>query len=91
MELKLFPIPKSGIRIKKTGPDSFDVECTDTDTADYHRLLGFFEQMLGGFGSFRFEYAGVVHPKCCFDTDSADFITNGPDRHSVTLPIKILR
>jgi hypothetical protein len=68
-----FPIPKSGVTIRKTGLDSFDIECIDTDTADYHRLLGFFEQMLGGFRSFRFEHAGVIHPKCCFDSDSVGF------------------
>jgi hypothetical protein len=91
MELKLFPIPKSEISIKKTGPDSFDVECSYLDSGDYHRLRGFFEQMLGRFGEFRFEYAGVVHPKCRFDSDAPNFATYGPDRHSVALPIKILR
>jgi hypothetical protein len=54
-------------------------------------LRGFFEQMLGRFGEFRFEYAGVVHPKCRFDSDAPNFATYGPDRHSVALPIKILR
>ena len=90
MELTLFPIPTCGIRVKTTGPDSFDVECADMDTADYQRLRGFFNQMLGRFGEFRFEYAGVVHPKCRFDSDAPNFATYGPDRHSVALPIKIL-
>jgi hypothetical protein len=47
--------------------------------------------MLGRFGEFGFEYAGVIHPKCRFDSDSPSFVTYGPGRHSVTLPIKILR
>ena len=92
MELKLFPIPKSGeFRIALTGPDSFDVECKDMDTADYQRMYGFFCQMAGRWGEFRFEYADTARPRCVFDSDSPSFVSDGPNRHSVTLPIKVLR
>lgn len=92
MEPKSFPIPNSGkLRITEKGPDLFDVECSEVDTADYHQLYGFFSQMLGRFGEFRFEYTSIVHPRCRFDSDSVNFVSHGQDRHSVILPIKVLR
>jgi hypothetical protein len=75
MEPKAFPIPNSGeLRITHKGPDLFDVECSQVDTADYHQLYGFFSQMLGRFGEFRFEYTNVVHSKCRFNSDSINFV-----------------
>ena len=92
MELKAFPVPKSGkFRIAETGPDSFDLECNDMDIADYQQVDGFFCQMLGRFGEFRFEHANTVRPRCRFDSDSANFVHHGPNQYSVTLPIKVLR
>lgn len=92
MEPNSFPIPKSGkFRITDKGPGLFDVECSDVDTADYQQLCGFFNQMGGRFREFRFEYTNLVHPKCLFASDSVNFVSHGPNRHSVILPIKVLR
>jgi hypothetical protein len=92
MSRDLFPIPNSGrVRIEPSGGDTFDVECSGMNSADNERLEGFFNRMYGRLMEFRFEHAGVIHPKCRFDSDSITFTANGPDNHSATLPIKVLR
>ena len=89
--LKQFPIPKSGqVNIVPKGRNAFEVESSGLNLHDHNLLMGFSLSMQGRFGEFRFEYAGVVHPKCRFDSDSADFVQHGPDDFSVTLPITIL-
>ena len=87
-----FPIPTSGkLRIIDKGPGLFDVECSDLNTADHQLLYGFFGQMGGRYREFHFEYNNIVHPKCRFDSDSVDFVSHSPNRHSVILPMKVLR
>jgi hypothetical protein len=91
MEENTFPIPNTGrTQITLGDEDTFSVECTGIDTDDHKRLVGFFGQMHGRFGEFRFEYAGVLHPKCRFDSDSVTFAQNGADVHDLAFPIKIL-
>jgi hypothetical protein len=91
-EEHLFPIPNSGrVSILQRGLGEFDIECSGFNSADYERLMGFFNSMYGRMLEFRFEHAGVTHPKCRFDSDSADFVSQGPDMHSVTLSIKVIR
>jgi len=91
MELKQFPIPKSGhVNIARRGFDLFDVECTGLNTHDERLLMGFGLSMRGRFGEFRFEYGGVVHPKCRFDSDSTGSVQHGPGDFSITFQIRIL-
>jgi hypothetical protein len=89
--LKQFPIPKPGhINIvPRAGMHSVSSAAAST-LQDHNLLMGFSLSMRGRFGEFRFEHAGVVHPKCRFDSDSAEFVQHGPDNFSVTLPITVL-
>ncbi len=99
-ERELFPIPKSGSTTIPSitsrplamglNTTTFEVRCSGVDTSDYHILLGFFNRMGGRFGEFRFEYRDMTYQKCRFDRDSVDFISHGPNLHSVTFPIKVL-
>jgi hypothetical protein len=83
----MFPIPNSArIEITSTGPHTFDLQCDGLNKSDHDSLVGFFCNMRGRFGAFRFEYGSHVHASCRFDSDSMDSLT----RDSVTLPIKIL-
>ena len=91
MDVKQFPIPNSGrVNIVPTCRNSFDVECSGLNLHDHNLLMGFSCSMQGRFGEFRFEHAGIVHPKCRFDSDSADFVQHGPNDFSVTFPVKVL-
>ena len=91
MDRELFPFPNSGqIAVVPMGSDTFQIEVSGMDTIDYQQLMGFFCRMRGRFGEFRFEHGGVVHPKCRFDSDVGNFSSDGPDKHSASLPIKIL-
>jgi hypothetical protein len=86
----VFPIPASGKFAVVPRRDGFEIQCIGVSASDNQLLTGFFCRIRGRFGAFRFEYAGVAHPNCRFDTDSADFITERPGVHSVIFPVKIL-
>ena len=88
---EIFPIPTSGQTIiAKTGPQTFEVTCSGMNAIDHAQLPGLFCRMQGRFRAFRLVRGSVVHPHCRFDTDSPNFVQDGPDNYSVTLPIKIL-
>lgn len=88
----LFPNPSVG-RITITSlslAKTFSIECTGLNTAERDNLVGFFIQMQGRFGSFRFEYGDIVFPLCRFDSDIGPWIKNGPGPHGLTFSIKVL-
>lgn len=92
MGLALFPNPSVG-RMAITSLSSaktFSIECTGLNKAERDYLVGFFIQMQGRFGSFRFEYGDIVFPLCRFDSDIGPWIENGPGPHSLTFSIKVL-
>jgi hypothetical protein len=69
---------------------TFSIECTGLNTAERDKLVGFFIQMQGRFGSFRLEYGDIVFPLCGFDSDIGPWIENGPGPHGLTFSIKVL-
>jgi hypothetical protein len=84
----LFPNPSVG-RMSITPLSSakiFSIECTGLNTAERDNLVGFFIQMQGRFGSFRFEYGDIVFPLCRFDGDIGPWIEND----GLTFTIKVL-
>jgi hypothetical protein len=90
MGQEIFPIPGSGQTRTIPGTESeFTVECAGINKTDHDRLEGFFARMQGPFGEFRFEYAGIVCPKCRFDSDTSTF-SSGPVAYSVAFPIQVL-
>lgn len=85
----VFPIPKSGrTQIIPTGADTFDVKCTGMNSIDNDALLVFCN--MGGHRDFQFEYEGVVHQQCRFDSGGVPFEAK-PLSNNVVLPIKVLK
>ena len=88
-----FPIPNAGrMMVTPLASDkTFSVECTGLSRAERDLLMGFFMQMRGRFGSFRFEYGKIRFAECRFDSDTGPWMDGGPGPYSLTFPIKILR
>lgn len=92
MTLETFPIPQTGRVTITPCAGGFEVRCQDFGSSDYERLMGFFNRMMGRFGTFRFEGFGRTHERCRFDSDSASFASDHrTDTHSVVLPISVER
>jgi hypothetical protein len=88
-DLPLFPIPSSGhTRVDSLSARTFLVECTRLGKSDYERLMGFFNQMAGRFGAFRFEYRTINLPQCHFASDQLTSEQIGPGLFRFTLPIE---
>ena len=92
-KLELFPSPASGrVFIQQVASDRYILNCTDLTLADLQLLEGFFCRMGGRFRAFRFvsKDGQLRIPHCRFDSDSADFHRDAPDRGSAMLAIKVL-
>jgi hypothetical protein len=85
------PIPASGqVRVKQTGRDTFELECSEVNQSDHDKLIGFCLSMHGRLGEFEFECGEKVYPRCSLDTDSPSFQRDSrSNRYSVRLPIRI--
>ncbi len=88
-----FPIPAAGhVKITElSSDDTFSIEYTGLNKADRDLLIGFFSEMKGRFGAFRFEFEKYIFPHCRFDSDTGPWIEGGPGPYSLTFPIKVLR
>jgi hypothetical protein len=75
---------------KSTGAKMFEVACRGIDGMDNARLIGFFSQMSGRLGTFRFDHLGTTYPKCRFDSDSLAWAKASPTTYNLTMRISIL-
>jgi len=83
-----FPLPLSGqIRLAPIRDGSFEIHCKGVDRKDAERLLGFFMEMRGRYGRFKFEFGGVLHEDCHFDSDHGPSIS-GADNQDIAFPIR---
>ena len=78
--LPLLPIPTSGqVAIRPLSAKEFLVECVQFNKPDHDRLMGFFNQMHGPVGPFRFESGTTKHPRCHFASDELTMEQLGPN------------
>jgi hypothetical protein len=90
--LPRLPIPKSGqTRIGPLSGREFLVECIQFHKPDNDRLMGFFNQMRGAFGAFRFEFGTTSYPRCHFSSDELAMEQTGPNVYRVRFSIEVAR
>jgi hypothetical protein len=90
--LPLLPIPKSGqTRISPLSGREFLVECAQFNKPDNDRLMGFFNQMQGRFGAFRFEFGTINYPRCHFGSDELSMEQTGPNVYQARFSIEVAR
>lgn len=90
MTTSLFPIPRSGTVEIIGNERTFAVVCRGFDHDDNAKLHGFFKQIRDRSHEFRFEHAGRIHPRVCFDSGSVTFVQTGPATYNVTVPMEVL-
>ncbi len=92
MDQVLRPIPIAGrATVTPLSSDNrFSLTCADLSLAERDLLMGFFMQMQGRFGAFRFECGAAIFPVCRFDSDTGPSMASGPGPHRLTFPIKVL-
>jgi len=90
-ELPAFPTPKSGhTEVRLTGPDTFEVVCTEISAIDKEMLMAFFCGMQGVAGVFRFDLRETTCSECSFDADKATAErTSNSNYYNVSFPIRI--
>jgi hypothetical protein len=89
--LPRLPIPKSGqTRISPASGKEFIVECSQFDKPDHYRLMGFFNQMHGRAGAFRFEFGTTGYPRCYFCSDGLTMEQTSRHVFRVRFPIEVV-
>lgn len=92
MEQARFPFLNSA-KVRVTALDSqlvFSAECSSLNKEERDRLIGFFLQMQGRFGSFTFEAGNVRFERCRFNSDTGPRMEAGDGPHNLVFPIKVL-
>jgi hypothetical protein len=86
--LPLLPIPTSGqTRISRVSGKELLVECIQFNKSDHDRLMGFFNQMNGRFGAFRFAFETTSYPRCRFGSDQLPMERVSPGVYGVRFSI----
>ncbi len=87
-----FPVPSFGRTTVSplSSDNTFFLKCTGLSTPERDLLMGFFMQMRGRFGAFRFECGNAIFPMCRFDSDTGPSMASGSGPHNLTFPIKVL-
>jgi hypothetical protein len=89
--LPSLPMPTSGqTRIGNLSGKEFLVECTRLNKLDRERLMGFFNQMHGCVGAFRFEFQTTSFSRCHFGSDELTTEQLGPDVFRVRFSIEVV-
>jgi hypothetical protein len=89
--LPLLPIPTSGqTRIGPLSRKEFLIECAGFNKPDHDRLMGFFNQMMGRFGAFRFQYGTISYPRCHFGSDELPLEQIGHNVYRVRFSIEVV-